>query len=247
MNADHLRVNDLTFAHGKAAPIFENLNLAVAPGETIGVIGPSGCGKSTLLALLGGHLSPTAGSISGPERRLTVHQKDGLFPWLTAAGNVGLGIRDRTDRDEVVRRWIKAVHLDGSEHLYPHQLSGGMRQRAEIARALCAGADVLLMDEPFSALDYQTRIVIRGEILALLAEHPITMIYVTHDIEDALQLADRIIVLAGRPARITCELNISAPHPRDPMDPALARASREILAALLPSSLDRSSQPGRTP
>jgi NitT/TauT family transport system ATP-binding protein len=198
--------------------IYQDLNLDIARHEFLAIVGPSGCGKTTLLNLLSGYDKPTAGHIERHGAVRTVYQQDGLFPWLTTSQNILLGLRDQKDekvKQEKLRDLLELIHLDGFADHYPHQLSGGMKQRVEIARALAGEADILLMDEPFSALDYLTRLRMRREFERLLHERPRTVVFVTHDVEEAAHLADRVVVLTERPARIRCQLTIKAPRPRD--------------------------------
>jgi ABC-type nitrate/sulfonate/bicarbonate transport system ATPase subunit len=164
-----------------------------------------------------------------------VYQQDGLFPWLTVEENIALGLRQIGDEKELERQvaeMINLIRLKGFENHYPHQLSGGMRQRVELARALAGDSDILLLDEPFSALDYLTRLRMRQELARLLRERPRTVALVTHDIEEAAQLADRVIVLTERPAQIRFELSIAAPRPRDLTHPEVVGATHRILTEL---------------
>jgi NitT/TauT family transport system ATP-binding protein len=164
-----------------------------------------------------------------------VYQADGLFPWKTVAQNIALGLRHLSSEKERRRQidgMISLIELGGFEHHYPHQLSGGMRQRVELARALSGDSDILLMDEPFSSLDYLARLRMRQELARLLRELPRTVVLVTHDIEEAAQLADRVIVLTGRPAQIRRELSIRAARPRALSHPEVVSATRTVLTEL---------------
>jgi ABC-type nitrate/sulfonate/bicarbonate transport system ATPase subunit len=212
--------------------VLRGLSLAVAKGEFLAVVGPSGCGKTTLLNLLSGHLAPSAGTVSRAARTRTVYQQDGLFPWLTVAENVALGLRHTPERKRKLAEMLALIGLQDFAGHYPRQLSGGMRQRVELARALAGGADALLLDEPFSALDYLTRLQMRGELARLLNENPRTVVLVTHDLEEAAQLADRIVVLSARPASIRCELSVAAPRPRQPTHKEVTTIVRQALVAL---------------
>ena len=215
--------------------VFRDLDLEVGAGEFVAIVGPSGCGKTTLLNLLSGYDRPTSGTVTRSGATRMVYQQDGLLPWRTAAGNIALGLRHVKKRAERARQIQAMLHLIGLEnfgHHYPHELSGGMRQRVEIARALAAEADILLLDEPFSSLDYLTRLRLRGELARLLREKPRTVVFVTHDIEEAAHLADRIVVLSERPARIRCQMRIDLPRPRDLTHPVVVAAVRRILAEM---------------
>ena len=235
MSADPLRLTAVSRSFGPVQ-VLEGIDLKVTAGEFVVIVGPSGCGKTTLLNLMSGWDRPSSGTVtrSGPQRM--VYQQDGLFPWLTARQNIALGLRQIRDAAERRRReddLLALIRLDGFADHYPHQLSGGMRQRVELARALAGEADTLLMDEPFSALDYMTRLRMRQELARLLRERPRTVVFVTHDVEEAVQLADRVIVLSERPARIRCELPMAAvARPRDPTHPAVVEALKRLLGEL---------------
>jgi ABC-type nitrate/sulfonate/bicarbonate transport system ATPase subunit len=223
LRAQHV---DMVFARdGKNTAVLDNINLDVRDGEFICLVGPSGCGKSTLLNIMGGFLSPTRGSVlidgevvQGPEpRRIFVFQERGVFPWLTVQENVGFGLfkLSQAEREQRVAHYIKMVGLEGFEEAYPSELSGGMKQRVEVARAFAVNPDMLYLDEPFGALDSITRLIMRGELLRIWEAERKTVIFVTHDIDEAVQLADRVVVLSARPANIQRIVNIDIPHPRD--------------------------------
>ncbi len=215
--------------------VLRQLSLTIARGEFVAVVGPSGCGKTTLLNLLSGFDQPSSGVIERDGRLRMVYQQDGLFPWLTVAENIALGLRhvkQQQERAREVNELLNLIRLEGFKDHYPHQLSGGMRQRVELARALAGQSDILLLDEPFSALDYLTRLRLRQELSRLLDERPRTVALVTHDIEEAAQLADRIIVLSERPAQIRLELRIATPRPRDLTHPEVVSAMHRILTEL---------------
>jgi len=223
-------------SHGYGAvPVLKDLSLEVNPGEVVVLVGPSGCGKTTILNLLSGHIEPVTGSVQREGIIRTVYQQDGLFPWLTVSENISIGLRSVEDagrREKELTELLGLIHLEGFEHHYPHQLSGGMRQRVELARVLAGDSDILLMDEPFSALDYQTRLRMRLELVRLLEIRPRTVVFVTHDIEEAAQLADRVLVLSDRPATISRELHIGAVRPRALTGKAVIEAMKEILKEL---------------
>jgi ABC-type nitrate/sulfonate/bicarbonate transport system ATPase subunit len=221
---------DMVFTRdGKSTAVLQDINLEVSGGEFLCVVGPSGCGKSTLLNLLGGFLSPTRGTVSvdgervtGPDpRRIFVFQERGVFPWLTVEGNIGFGIAalPAVERKQRIAHYVKMVGLQGFEETYPAELSGGMKQRLEVARALAVNPDVLYLDEPFGALDSITRHVMRGELLRIWQAERKTIVFVTHDIDEAVQLADRVVVLSARPASIQRVVNIDIEHPREISSP----------------------------
>ena len=205
--------------------VLENINLAVADGEFVCLLGPSGCGKSTLLNTMAGFLSPTRGEVrvdnevvQGPDpRRIFVFQERGVFPWLTVEGNIAFGLMKltREERERRIAHYVQMVGLQGFEKAYPSELSGGMKQRLEVARALAVNPDMLLLDEPFGALDSITRLTMRRELLRIWQTERKTIIFVTHDIDEAVQLADRVVVMSARPASIRQIVTIDIPHPRD--------------------------------
>lgn len=205
--------------------VLERVSFNVREGEFVCIVGPSGCGKSTLLNILGGFLKESRGqvrvegaAVDGPDPgRIFVFQENGVFPWLTVEENIGFGLlqRPRYEREERVAHYLQMVGLSGFGKSYPRELSGGMRQRVEIARALAAEARVLYMDEPFGALDFLTRLKMRQDLVRIWqAEHK-TVLFVTHDIEEAVQLADRVLVMSRRPATVQAEVVIDLPRPRD--------------------------------
>jgi len=210
---------------GKSVSVLEDINLDVREGEFICLVGPSGCGKSTLLNVMGGFLFPTSGSVTidrevvrGPDpRRILVFQERGVFPWLTVEGNIGFGLSklSATERNERIAHYVQMVRLHGFEHSYPSDLSGGMKQRLQVARALAVNPDILYLDEPFGALDSITRLIMREELLRIWQTERRTIIFVTHDIDEAVQLADRVVVLSSRPAKIQDVLTIDIPQPRN--------------------------------
>ena len=206
----------------------QNVSLTCERGEFVVVVGPSGCGKSTLLNVAAGMLEPAGGTVEldgrpahGPSPdRAMVFQEHGLFPWLTAAGNVEFGLKmlgmARSEREDRVDAAMKLVHLQTKRDKLIHELSGGMRQRIAIARALVMDPSVLLMDEPFAALDAQTRTLLHGQLQDIWAETKKTILFVTHSVGEAVRLADRIIVLHAHPGRIRREIVVQLAHPRNP-------------------------------
>ena len=213
--------------------VLEDVSLEIRRGELICIIGPSGCGKSTLLSILAGYIRPSMGEarlngnlVKGPgSDRLMVFQSPTLFPWCTTEGNIAFGLRlranrsKRADANTIVRELIELVGLTGFERHYPYELSGGMRQRVEIARALAVDPTVLLMDEPFGALDALTRLGMQREIVRIWQETGKTILFVTHDINEAVVLADRIVVMTSRPARIRELIQLGIERPRRQDDP----------------------------
>jgi NitT/TauT family transport system ATP-binding protein len=221
-----------------------DVNIAVHPGEFVCLLGPSGCGKSTLLYALAGHLSPSGGHITidgvevhgpGPDR-LLLFQDHALFPWLSVRQNLEFPLRargrSRADAAARARAYIGLVHLDGFEQALPHQLSGGMRMRVQLARALAMDPAVLLMDEPFAALDAQTRSHMHQLLQTIWLRDRKTVVFVTHDVREALVLGDRVVVMAARPGRVLQDLDVNLPRPRDPDDAPLVELSRRIRGAL---------------
>jgi NitT/TauT family transport system ATP-binding protein len=210
---------------GHAVRALEAVDLAVEAEEFVAVLGPSGCGKSTLLNLIAGLLAPSEGAIwldgdVPPGRAATamVFQEFALFPWRTVQANVEFGLEEmgvpRGERARRAARYIDMAGLGGFEAKYPHELSGGMRQRVGIARALAVEPAVLLMDEPFSALDAQTRQLMQEELLAIWERTRKTIVYVTHNIHEAVYMADRVVVLSRRPGRVLAEVKVELPRPR---------------------------------
>lgn len=222
----------------------EDITLEVQEGEFVCVLGPSGCGKSTMLNLIAGLDKPTSGEIwtdgrrvEGPGTdRVVIFQELGLFPWLTVLENVEFGLRMRSagksERRERSRHYLRLVHLSAFESSYVHQLSGGMKQRVALARSLVTEPDVLLMDEPFGALDAQTRDLLHEELERVWAETRKTIVFVTHNVREAVRLGGRVVVLSFRPGRIKSQFAITLPRPRHLEDPQLALTARDVLAQL---------------
>jgi sulfonate transport system ATP-binding protein len=203
---------------GGAVRALDEVSLTAAPGEFTCLIGASGCGKSTLLNLVAGLDRPTAGEISVGGRVALMFQEPALFPWLTAAGNVELALRARgVGRAERKRRaagLLETVHLGGFGKKRPHELSGGMRQRVALARALAQDADVLLMDEPFGALDAMTRDLLHDELDRVCAGRNLTVLFVTHNVRETVRLGDRVVLLSSRPGRVIEEYKVPIDRPR---------------------------------
>jgi len=235
-----------TYPNGVRA--LEGVSLEVRPGEIVAVVGGSGCGKSTLLRLVCGLDRPTRGSVTLDGKIITtpheeigiVFQEPRLLPWLTVAGNVGFGLADRprAEQTERVAQQLERVALSDKAQVWPRELSGGQAQRVAIARALITRPQVLLLDEPFSALDAFTRVDLQDHLLDLWADGKPTLLVVTHDVDEAIVLADRIMVMRPRPGTMFAEIEADLPRPRDRQSAAFDHVKRRVLAAL-DRSLDR--------
>lgn len=222
--------------------VVDGIDLEIRAGEFVVIVGPSGCGKSTVLNILGGFLPATSGDVlvggevvRGPDpRRIFVFQENGVFPWLNVHDNVGFGLLNKaaSERDPIVQHYIDMVGLTGFERAYPRELSGGMRQRVEIARALVANPDILYMDEPFGALDFITRLKMRSDLIRIWQAERKTILFVTHDIEESVQLADRVLVMSRRPATVSTEIIVDLPRPRDLDSPDYLAARDRIFHAM---------------
>ena len=222
--------------------VLERVDLSINDGEFVCILGPSGCGKSTLLNIVGGFIKPSEGEVTigeervvGPDpRRIFVFQERGVFPWLTVEQNIGFGLFKLSEEEKKKRidYYIALVGLKGFERAYPAALSGGMKQRLEVARALAVNPDVLYLDEPFGALDSITRLGMRRELLRIWQAERKTILFVTHDIEESVQLADRVVVMSARPARIRRVVEIDIPHPRDLSDPRYIALRDSIFAEI---------------
>ena len=233
----------LTF-HGQAGEVsaLEDVSLELRKEEFVCIVGPSGCGKTTLLKLMAGLLKPTAGKIdfgvesaNGRPRNALAFQEHALFPWMSVLENVAFGLRmqgkNKNESHDRARTFIDQVGLTRFTQSYPHELSVGMRQRAGIARAFVADPEVLLMDEPFGSLDALTKLVLQEELLRIWSEHCKLVVYVTHDIEEAVLLGDRVLVMSGRPGRIREDISIPLSRPRDLLDreqPEIVRIKTHI-------------------
>lgn len=231
-----------TFQNGGRGdnPVLRNVNFSVAENEFVVVFGPGQCGKTTLLNIIAGLDSPTEGKVyirgeevkrPGPDRAM-VFQNILLFPWLTVMGNVEYSMKvrgaDKKTRQSEAMKYIELVGLKGFEDTYPVKLSGGMKQRVGIARAYCTKPDVMLMDEPFGALDAQTRYLMQDEVIRIRNAEKRTVIFVTNNIEEALYLADRIVVMTECPSTVLAEIPIELPRPRSQVDPEFLRLRKEI-------------------
>ncbi|MCR0983744.1 ABC transporter ATP-binding protein [Roseomonas pecuniae] len=234
-----IRIRGVSKRFGDAVAL-QDVGLDLAPNSFTCLLGPSGCGKSTLLNMIAGFAEPSAGQVlvdgqpvHGPSAdRGVVFQEYALFPWRTALDNVAFGPmlrgRSRAEQREIGRRYLALVGLAGHEDKYPGNLSGGMKQRVAIARALANDPSVLLMDEPFGALDAQTREVLQEELLAIWERHRKTVVFVTHSISESIFLADRIVVMATRPGAVKEVIDLDLPRPRDRSDPAFTALERRI-------------------
>jgi ABC-type nitrate/sulfonate/bicarbonate transport system ATPase subunit len=228
--------------HFGSVDVLRDVNLDVREGEFVCILGPSGCGKSTLLNIVAGFVAPSRGEVTidgvrvaGPDpRRIFVFQERGVFPWLNVEQNIGFGLFRLTDGEKRQRiaHYVQLVGLQGFEKSYPRELSGGMKQRLEVARALAVNPDVLYLDEPFGALDSITRLQMRRELLRIWDAEKKTILFVTHDIEESVQLADRVVVMSQRPAHIRREIIIDIPHPRDISSPRYIDLRDQLFAEI---------------
>ena len=238
-------------SRGSFTPALQNIDLEIEQGEFVCIVGPSGCGKSTLLHLLAGLDRPTTGEIhvdgnivQGPGTdRILIFQELGLFPWLTVRQNVEFGLKmagmPRGERKDRARVFLRLVHLSHFEDHYVHQISGGMKQRVALARSLALRPKILLMDEPFAALDAQTRDMLHDELDRLWNETSPTIVFVTHNVREAVRLGDRVLLMSFRPGRIKSQFEVALPRPRHLEDQDVARLSKEILGQLR-EEIDRS-------
>jgi sulfonate transport system ATP-binding protein len=253
-NQGQLRIEDVSKSFrvsGNPLCVLDSLNLAVEPGGFLTIVGASGCGKSTLLRLVAGLDTDFDGDVSLDGELVTapsldrglVFQEPRLFPWLTVAQNIALGLLNaglsKTERERAVAEHIALVGLNGFQDAYPHQLSGGMAQRVAIARGLVNRPRVLLLDEPFGALDALTRARLQDELQRIWAAEGITMLLVTHDVEEATYLGDRVVVMAPRPGRIAASFDVPLARPRERSDSALASVRDRVMAALRATTIDQ--------
>lgn len=237
-----IEVRDLnkSFASGQGRlSVIENVSFTVSDGEFVAIVGPSGCGKSTLMSMMAGFVRPDAGSIvidGAPRLKpdpkgILISQRGSVFPWLTVRENLMFGLNGHApdNKAELADHYADIVGLKGFEISYPHELSGGMLKRAELARALVVKPEILYMDEPFSALDALMSLRVRNELLRILAKERHTVLLITHDVEEAIHVADRILVLSPRPARLQASFEVDFPHPRRLSSPQ----AQELRVAIL--------------
>ena len=237
MSATALELKGLSKRYpGDASTVLEDISLEIASGEFVCLLGASGCGKSTLLNLVAGLDRPTAGSITAANKVSLIFQEPALFPWLTAGKNVEMALRARgvpsKERNAVAAELLALVHLERAYDKRPHELSGGMKQRVAIARALAQDASILLMDEPFAALDAITRDFLHEEISTVWKERGLTVIFVTHNVREAVRLGQRVLLLSSRPGRVIREWQVDLPQPRNIDDPSVATLASEITTEL---------------
>lgn len=237
-----------TNSDGEQTNALENISLKIQDGEFVCIVGPSGCGKSTLLEIVAGLLDRSSGEIlldglpvTGTSRDIgVVFQDASLFPWRTIKRNIAFGMEvskvPKTEQEERLQKYIKLMNLSGFENKYPSQLSGGMRQRASIARALVMNPKVILMDEPFSAVDHLTRCTLQDELIRLRQDEKKTLLFITHDLNEAVYLADRVILLTPRPGKIQQEYKIALPHPRNRDDAYLTHTAAQIMTDITTGS-----------
>ena len=227
---------------GEPLAVLRDIELTVTEGEFICLLGPSGCGKSTLLNIAAGFESPTAGrasidgeTVDGPDpRRVFVFQEYGIFPWDSVWDNIALGLRHLPVEEQaaIIQATIDLVGLTGFEKSYPMELSGGMKQRVEVARALAVSPDVIFMDEPFGALDSLTRLTMRAELVRIWNQQRPTILFVTHDVDESIQLAERIVVMSARPGRIADIVEVGLQHPRDLGSPEYGQIKNRLYELL---------------
>ncbi|TVT26954.1 ABC transporter ATP-binding protein [Salinicoccus cyprini] len=245
MKVDLNKVNK-SYTKGKndSLHVLEDIDFSIKEGEFVSLLGPSGCGKSTILKLIAGLSHPTSGDlkvngtpVEGPGTdRVVVFQEGGLFPWMTVLENVTYGLKikkmKRVEAEEKAMEGLRMVHLANFTNAYPHELSGGMKQRVAIARALVMDPDVLLMDEPFAALDEQTRLILHQELQDIWQKTGKTILFITHNIREALTLSDRVLLMSTRPGTIKQTFNVQASRPRNPSDSIIVDLEKRVMAEL---------------
>ncbi|MCC4722782.1 ABC transporter ATP-binding protein [Salinicoccus sp. RF5] len=245
MKVDLKNVNK-SFTKGKneILPVLQDIDFSIEAGEFVSLLGPSGCGKSTILKLIAGLSHPSSGElkvndtpITGPGTdRVVVFQEGGLFPWMTVLENVTYGLKikkmSKAEAEEKAMDGLRMVHLGNFTGAYPHELSGGMKQRVAIARALVMDPDVLLMDEPFAALDEQTRLVLHQELQDIWEKTGKTILFITHNIREALTLSDRVLLMSTRPGTIKKSFTVQASRPRNPSDSVIVDLEKRVMAEL---------------
>ncbi|MCG1009519.1 ABC transporter ATP-binding protein [Salinicoccus sp. ID82-1] len=245
MKVDLNKVNK-SYTKGKndSLHVLEDIDFSIKEGEFVSLLGPSGCGKSTILKLIAGLNHPTSGDlkvngtpVEGPGTdRVVVFQEGGLFPWMTVLENVTYGLKikkmKRIEAEEKAMEGLRMVHLANFTNAYPHELSGGMKQRVAIARALVMDPDVLLMDEPFAALDEQTRLILHQELQDIWQKTGKTILFITHNIREALTLSDRVLLMSTRPGTIKQTFNVQASRPRNPSDSIIVDLEKRVMAEL---------------
>jgi ABC-type nitrate/sulfonate/bicarbonate transport system ATPase subunit len=222
--------------------VVDDVTFAVDDGEFVAIVGPSGCGKSTLMNMIAGFIRPDHGSVqidgavrlAPSSKGILISQHGSVFPWLTVQQNLMFGLNDRTASDKIAiaDHYAAIVGLKGFESSYAHELSGGMLKRVELARALAVKPEILYMDEPFSALDALMSLRMRNELLRILAEERHTVLLITHDVEEAIHLADRVLVLSSRPTKIQATFEVRLPHPRKLTSPEVQQLRTAILREL---------------
>lgn len=242
----NLKKVNKSFQKGKddTLKVLNDIEFNINEGEFVSLVGPSGCGKSTILKLIAGLDSPTSGdvlvndkNVKGPGTdRVVVFQEGGLFPWMNVLENVTYGLlrkkMSKKDAEEKAMNGLRMVHLANFTNSYPHELSGGMKQRVAIARALVMDPDVLLMDEPFAALDEQTRLVLHKELQKIWQKTGKTILFITHNIREALTLSDRVLLMSTRPGSVKREFTVQAARPRDPSDSNIVDLERRVMNEL---------------
>ncbi|TMW72817.1 ABC transporter ATP-binding protein [Alteribacter natronophilus] len=235
-----------SFPKGKSEKleVLRDIDIQIKEGEFVSLLGPSGCGKSTILNLIAGLDKPNSGSVKingelvkGPGTdRVVVFQQGGLFPWMNVLDNVTFGLRikkmTRQEAEEKAMDALRLVHLGNYANNYPHELSGGMKQRVAIARALVMDPDVLLMDEPFAALDEQTRLILHQELQEIWAKTGKTILFITHNIREALTLSGRVLLMSTRPGQVKSSFTVKAARPRDPSDSVIVHLEKKIMGEL---------------